>query len=190
MSCEPVIVGRGGVARLIGTVDVSMTPPERRHHVFEGLNDFIDTLQGHVDVLPQPLQIAAVLLIGMIPFLEGDVSAAIGIAAGVPLLPTILAATIGTILVTIGAVALGARTRAIGRRGGRDERILSRAQRFGVPLAMLVGGFLVSVPLNAFVMSAARLNRTAILVSGIVVAALNTVFVALVAAGVLAVLTS
>ncbi len=158
--------------------------------MFDGLNDFINSLQGHVDLLPLPLQIGAVLLIGMIPFLEGDVSAAVGVAAGVPLLPTILAAAIGTVFVTIGAVTLGARTRAVGRRGGREERILSRAQHFGIPLAMLVGGFLVSVPLNAFVMSAARLNRTVILVSGIIVAVLNTVFVALVAAGVLAVLTS
>lgn len=118
--------------------------------------------------------------------MEGDVAAGVGIAAGVPLVPTIAAAAAGTILVTIGAARLGRRAGTRASREERSEKILTRAQRFGAPIAMLIGGFLVSVPLNAFVMSAARLNRAVILVSGIVVSITNTVFVALVAAGVLA----
>jgi len=94
--------------------------------------------------------------------------------------PVIIAAAAGTILVTIGAVALGSR-----RTRTREDKIVSRAQRFGIPLAMLIGGFLVSVPLNALVMSAARLDRTTILISGAVTAVINATFVGLVAAGVL-----
>lgn len=153
--------------------------------MFTELNSFVADVQGQVDLLPLPLQIAAILVIGLIPFLEGDVAAGIGIAVGVPLVPTIAAATAGTILITIGAVRLGARAGARASREERSERILTRAQRFGVPIAMLIGGFLVSVPLNAFVMSAARLNRAVVLVSGVVVSIINAVFVALVAAGVL-----
>jgi len=148
--------------------------------MFDELNQFIASLQGAVDPLPLPLQIIAVFAIGMIPFLEGDVSAGIGVAAGIPLVPVIIAAAAGTILVTIGAVALGSR-----RTRTREDKIVSRAQRFGIPLAMIIGGFLVSVPLNALVMSAARLDRTTILISGAVTAVINATFVGLVAAGVL-----
>lgn len=152
--------------------------------MFPEISSFLTSLQQQVDLLPWPLQILAVIALGAVPFLEGDVSAAVGIAAGLPLVSTIIAATIGTVLVTLGAIALGTRTRSSRTPGERDEKVLGRVERFGIPIAMLIGGFLVSVPVNALIMSAAGLNRAAVTVSAIAVAFFNVVLVALVTAGV------
>lgn len=147
--------------------------------------DLITQLQEFVDTLPLALQVIAVLIIGMVPALEGDVAAAIGIVAGVPWLLTVLVGAGGTVLTTLGAVAWGSRIGDKRRKGERERKIMARVEKWGIPIAMFIGGFLVSVAINAFVMSAAGLNRTIVLISGIATAIFNTLFVALVAAGIL-----
>lgn len=154
------------------------------------MHDLILDLRTLVDVLPLAVQVLALLGIGLVPFLEGDVAAGIGVVVGVPWVLTVAASFAGTALASVVAVALGARVRGERRQDHqvRDGRILGRVERFGVPVAMLVGGFFLSVVVHAFVMSAARLHRPTVLVSALVSAAVNTVFVALVASGVLEVL--
>lgn len=150
--------------------------------------DLIQNLQSFVDTLPMALQTLALLGIGAVPVLEGDVSALIGVVAGVPMVLTIIFAAAGTILATMAAVAWGARIGDKRQKGDRERRIMARVEKWGIPIAMLIGGFFVSVSINAFVMSAAGLNRSIVLISGIVTAVFNAVLVALIAAGALQVL--
>ena len=149
------------------------------------LEDLILDHQAFVDTLPLALQVLSLLVVGLVPFLEGDVAAAIGVVTGVPLILALIFSAAGTILATMAAVAWGARIGEKRQRGERERRIMARVEKWGIPIAMLLGGFFVSVSVNAFVMSAAGLNRTIVLVSGFITAALNTAFVGLAAAGVL-----
>lgn len=66
----------------------------------EQLRQWILDLQQLVDTLPGPLQGVAVVLVGMIPFLEGDVAATIGVVVGMNWLPSVLLGVTGTIAVT------------------------------------------------------------------------------------------
>jgi hypothetical protein len=150
------------------------------------MTELVENIRAAVDGLPLVLQVLALLLVAVVPFLEGDVAAGIGVVAGVPWALAAVVSFAGTALSATVAVALGARVGG-DRHGGepRARAILRRVERFGVPLAMVVGGFLLSVPLNAFVMSAARLNRRVVLVSALVSATVNVAFVTLALLGVL-----
>lgn len=150
--------------------------------------DLIQNLQSLVDTLPMALQALALLGIAAVPVLEGDVAALIGTVAGVPMVLTIIFSAAGTILATMAGVAWGARIGDKREKGDRERKIMARVEKWGIPIAMFIGGFFVSVSINAFVMSAAGLNRTIVLISGFVTAAFNTVLVALIAAGALHVL--
>ncbi|WP_430593226.1 hypothetical protein [Humidisolicoccus flavus] len=153
--------------------------------IFPEVRSFIDWLQTSVDPLPDALQVLAVFAIGMIPFLEGDVGAGIGIAAGAPTVATIIAATLGTIVVSLLALQLGGTVGAKRSRSARERRVLRRVEKWGIPIAMFIGGFLVSVPLNVLIMSAAGLNRRIIAIAAVATAIFNTLFVAVIVLGVL-----
>ncbi|RRQ08537.1 hypothetical protein CXF35_09745, partial [Corynebacterium bovis] len=85
----------------------------------------LESLQSWVHGLPVVLQVLAVFVIGVVPVLEGDVAAAVGIVAGVSWPATFLAGTAGTVLATVGGVALGGRVdgglRARRRRRDRER---------------------------------------------------------------------
>ena len=149
----------------------------------------VESLQQFVDTLPLTLQFLALLVIGAIPFLEGDVAGLVGIVAGVPALAAFLPAAGGTVLATFASVTLGASIGGRRSKGERERRILARVEKWGIPVAMFLGGFFLSVVINGFVMSAAGLNRFLVLISGIGTAVVNTAFVMLVASGALHVLT-
>lgn len=142
-------------------------------------------LQQFVDTLPPPLQVLAVLLIGMVPFLEGDVAATIGIVVGIPWLPSIVLGVLGTVVSTVLVLAL------VGRFGRRredrwsDHKVMRRVERWGVPVGMLISGFLFSVPVTVFIMRAAGLGRSIVLTSAFAVAVLNGTVAGLLAAGML-----
>ncbi|PWD49822.1 hypothetical protein C8046_03050 [Serinibacter arcticus] len=148
------------------------------------MQELIETLRTSLDGMPMVLQVIALGLVAAIPFLEGDVAVGIGIVIGVPWVLAALVSFAGTAAVSFAAVALGGR---VGRRSrtedARERKVLGRDQRFGVPVAMIIGGFLLSVPLNAFIMSTAGLDRRTVSVSAVISAAINTIFVALVALG-------
>lgn len=150
------------------------------------LHDIINDLQQFVDTLPLILQVLALLVISAVPIFEGDVAVAVGLVAGVPWPLAVLVSAGGTVLATFAAVAAGARLGGRRTKGEREKKILARVEKWGVPLAMLLGGFFLSVTFHAFVMSSAGLNRSLVLVSGICTAVFNVAFVALLTSGVLA----
>ncbi|MFF0945779.1 hypothetical protein ACFYE2_16370 [Kocuria sp. CPCC 205300] len=149
------------------------------------LRTWILDLQQVVDTLPGPLQMLAVLLIGMIPFLEGDVAATIGVVAGIHWLPSIVLGVTGTVVVTFLVLS------SLGRFGrSRDNRwaehkVMRRVEQWGVPIGMLISGFLFSVPVTVFIMGAAGLRRPIVLISALAVAVLNGTVAGLVSAGIL-----
>ncbi|MDK8511186.1 hypothetical protein QP948_07220 [Corynebacterium bovis] len=185
----------------------------------------LESLQSWVHGLPVVLQVLAVFVIGVVPVLEGDVAAAVGIVAGVSWPATFLAGTAGTVLATVGGVALGGRVdgglRArrrrrdrerlpaaadgiaaptgadpgpapgpvrtpdgtalpVGGRGrdrSREERrraLLDRVARWGLPAAMILGGVVSPVAVNAFLLASAGMNRRALRLWGVVSAVVNT----------------
>lgn len=151
----------------------------------EQLRRGILDLQQFVDALPGALQVIALVLVGMIPFLEGDVAATIGVVAGLHWLPSILLGVIGTVAVTFGVLAVTERFGERQQSRWENHTVMRRVERWGAPVAMLITGFLLSVPMTAFVMRAAGLRRPIILVSAIAVAVLNATIAGLIAAGML-----
>jgi len=81
----------------------------------------IDHLQNLLGMLPGPLQPLVSALAGMIPFVEGEGGAAIGILGGVPPVLAALAAMAGNFLIVAGLVlaSSGAREAVVTRRGAR-----------------------------------------------------------------------
>jgi hypothetical protein len=147
------------------------------------LRTWILHLQQFIDTLPGPLQVSSIFLIGMVPFLEGDVAATIGVVVGIHWLPSILLGVLGTVTVTFltltATARLGQQVQA--RRSGRT--VIHRVERWGVPVAMLISGFFVSVPMTVFIMHTAGLSRSIVLASAIAVAILNGFVAGLLAAG-------
>lgn len=147
--------------------------------------DLIPTIQTHVDALHPILQFLAVFAVGLVPFLEGDSGAIVGVLAGIPWPVVIIAAFAGTLLSSLVVVRLSGRLADPGNRGERDRRVLSRAERWGIPAAMLVSGVLLSVIITALIMAGARLHRPTILLSAAVTALLNVGVGVLVGEGVI-----
>lgn len=83
--------------------------------------DIIDHLQNLLGMLPGPLQPLVSALAGMIPFVEGEGGAAIGIVGGVHPVAAALAAMAGNFLIVAGLViaSSGAREAVATRRGAR-----------------------------------------------------------------------
>lgn len=77
--------------------------------------------QGFVDQLPEFLQPLLVALLGMIPYVEGEGSAAIGILGGIHPVVAALAGIIGNLLSVVLVVLLGSRVResVVGRRAAK-----------------------------------------------------------------------
>lgn len=63
--------------------------------------------------------------------------------------------------------------------------VMRRVERWGVPIAMLITGFLLSVPVTAFIMRAVGLGRSIVLTSAMAVAVLDATVAGLIAAGLL-----
>ncbi|WP_344337461.1 hypothetical protein [Brevibacterium salitolerans] len=150
------------------------------------LQDVILQVQQFVDTLPAPLQVIALMVIAVVPIFEGDVAVAIGLVTGVWWPLALVTSAAGTGLATVVAVAAGAKLGSKRTKGEREQRVLARVEKWGIPIAMLLGGFFFSVTINAFVMSAAGLSRTLVLTSGIGTAIFNTLFVAALTSGFLA----
>ncbi|AHW63710.1 Putative membrane protein [Corynebacterium glyciniphilum AJ 3170] len=151
----------------------------------EQIQDWIISLQQYVDTLPGGLQLTAVFVIGLVPLLEGDVAALVGVLSGIHWLPTVIVGTVGTVLITVSAVGIAG---TVGRRQeGRwkDHRVMRRVGSWGSPVAMLVSGLLFSVPITAFIMRASGIPRTVVLTSAVLVSAANALIVGLLVSGAL-----
>lgn len=149
------------------------------------LRTWILDLQQYVDTLPGPLQIIAILLIGMVPFLKGDVAATIGVVIGIHWLPSVLLGVIGTVAATLLVLTVTGRSGQRREKRWEEHKVMLRVEQWGVPFAMLISGFLFSVPVTVFIMRMAGLGRLIVLLSALGVAVLNGTVAGLIAAGIL-----
>lgn len=137
------------------------------------------------------LQFLAVFVIGLVPYLESHFGAFVGTLTGVPVVLATLAAVAGNLIAVAVAVRAGGAVhrRVQSRRGEpspRARKVLSKVDQFGVPVASLLGPFVLATALSTFIMISAGLNRRAVVIwQSIAVTAWGVVFAAL-ATGVIA----
>ncbi len=87
--------------------------------VTSAVSDVISGLQHQVDALPPVLQFVAVFVLAVIPVIEGDIAAGIGMVAGVDWEFTFIAAAGGTALTAWAGALWGSRLAE--RRRGRTQ---------------------------------------------------------------------
>lgn len=112
--------------------------------------------------LPLALQALGGVVIGFIPFLESYVAGMVGALLGYPWPVALLAGVAGNMIALFIAMPLGARVAQ--RRQSREpslrqQKVLDRVNRFGVPAAALLAPTLMAISLTAFIMAAAGLDR-------------------------------
>jgi hypothetical protein len=116
------------------------------------------------------LQFLAVFVIGLVPYLESHVGAFVGTVTGVPVVLAALAAIAGNLVALLVAIrAGGAVARRIAERrtstsGRRTQKVLAKVDRFGVPVASLLGPFVLATALSTFVMISAGLHRRTVII--------------------------
>lgn len=64
-------------------------------------------------------------------------------------------------------------------QGKRGEKALGRAERYGIPVAMLLGGLTFSTPLTALILTAVGLNRKATVGWGVISSIVNAIVISL-----------
>ncbi|MEQ3554903.1 hypothetical protein WIS52_30940 [Pseudonocardia nematodicida] len=130
----------------------------------------VEQLNAFVSSWPPALQLLAVFVIGIIPFLESYVGAGVGVLAGIPVVLATTVAIVGNLVALGVAVWLGDRARrgVTARRqkpeSERRKKIIARVDRYGVPVASLVAPTLMAISLTAFAMVTAGLNRQQVIV--------------------------
>lgn len=138
------------------------------------------------------LQFLAVFAIGLVPFLESHFGAFVGTVTGVPVVLAALAAIAGNLIACAVAVRAGdgVHRRVAGRRGessARTKKVMSYVDRFGVPVASLLGPVVLATSISTFIMISAGLHRrTVIIWQAIAVVAWGVAFAAI-ATGVIAI---
>ncbi|WP_414121577.1 hypothetical protein [Corynebacterium nuruki] len=187
-----------------------------------GVHDVVTTvindIQTWVDMLPRALQVVAVFVLSVIPVVEGDIAAGIGMVAGIDWELTFLAATGGTVVAAWATTLWGTRiaairqTRRAARRaeqaereagveapdGAPDEvdgrhrnaavRLLRQVDRYGLGPAMVLCGFISPIAVNCFVLALAGYDRKRLLVWSVVSAVINVGVVVAGATGLLHIL--
>lgn len=141
------------------------------------------------------LQFLAVFAIGLVPYLESHVGAFVGTVTGVPVVLTALAAIAGNLLALVVAVrAGGAVSRRMAERrtaapARRTQKVLAKVDQFGVPVASLLGPFVLATALSTFVMISAGLHRRTVIIWQVVAVTARGVAFAAIGLGAQAVLT-
>ncbi|WP_159803656.1 small multidrug efflux protein [Arthrobacter zhaoguopingii] len=175
----------------------------------EGLQDFVNQV-------PEVLQPLGVGLVGMIPYVEGEGSAALGIIAGVNPIVAGIAGAVGNFLSVLVVVLLSSRARqmVVARRAGASgpdggtvqtleapgpaprsarqakgqTRLRGWLTRFGVPGASLLAPLALPTQLTAAFFIASGVGRQRVLVWQAIAIILWTAAVAAAATGVLGLL--
>lgn len=122
------------------------------------MNDFI----VWIDSLPALVQFVLIFVVGIIPFLESYVAAPVGILLGLPWPLALGAAIAGNVLALLVAVPWGAKLadkREGQPRSPRQEKVVARVNKYGVPVAALIAPTLMAISLTAFFMVLAGLDR-------------------------------
>lgn len=115
------------------------------------------------------LQFLAVFVIGVVPFLESHFGAFVGTLTGVPVVLAALAAIAGNLLALAVAIRAGGavQRRVADRRGApskRTRKVLDKVDKFGVPVASLLGPFVLATALSTFIMIGAGLDRRTVVI--------------------------
>ncbi|SDS49457.1 Putative small multi-drug export protein [Paenibacillaceae bacterium GAS479] len=104
------------------------------------------------------IQLGAVFLLSLVPFLEGYVAASIGILIGFPAVPTIIAASVGNWLSVMAVVVLYEKMRRRrkakpeSRRSGKKMELARKLfNKYGVPGVALVGPLVFGHHIGAFI---------------------------------------
>ncbi|WP_159617905.1 small multidrug efflux protein [Arthrobacter zhaoguopingii] len=175
----------------------------------EGLQDFVNQV-------PEVLQPLGVGLVGMIPYVEGEGSAALGIIAGVNPIVAGIAGAVGNFLSVLVVVLLSSRARqmVVARRAGASgpdggtvqtleapgsaprsarqakgqTRLRGWLTRFGVPGASLLAPLALPTQLTAAFFIASGVSKQRVLVWQAIAIILWTAAVAAAATGVLGLL--
>lgn len=155
--------------------------------------DTITPLTEFIAGLHPVLQFLAVFAIGVVPYLESHVGTFVGTLTGIPVVVAALAAIAGNLLaLAVGIRAGGAvQRRVAARRGGpgkRNQKVLAKVDRFGVPLASLLGPFVLATALSTFVMISAGLDRPTVIIWQVVAVVVWAIFAAALGLGALATL--
>ncbi|ANY05334.1 hypothetical protein [Pseudonocardia sp. HH130630-07] len=145
-----------------------------------------DQLVEFVGGLHPVLQFLAVFVIGVVPFLESHFGAFVGAFTGVPVVLAVVGAVAGNLLALLVAIRAGGAVarRVAGRRTPAGEKrarkVLDRVDRFGVPVASLLGPLVLATSLSTFIMIGAGLNRRTVVIWQVVaVVAWGVAFAAL-----------
>ena len=133
------------------------------------MDSAVGHLVGLVAGLHPVLQFFAVFAIGLVPFLESHFGAFVGTLTGVPVVLAALAAIGGNLLALAVATRAGAAVhrRVADRRGApgaRARKVLSKVDRFGVPVASLLGPLVLATSLSTFIMISSGLDRRTVVV--------------------------
>ncbi|MBP1989534.1 small multi-drug export protein [Paenibacillus eucommiae] len=104
------------------------------------------------------IQLGAVFLISLVPFLEGYIAASVGIVVGFPAVPTIIAASVGNWLSIMAIIVLYEKLRhrrnanqKEGRSGKRMELARKLFNKYGVPGVALIGPLVFGHHIGAFI---------------------------------------
>ena len=152
----------------------------------------LDALQSFTEGLPEWLQWFGVMVTAAIPFLEGEVAAAIGVVTGIPVLIAIPAAVIGNV-VSVAVVVLitsAGRRRLVRRtepedRSPRRQRLRRAFDRYGVPGVSLLGPTILPTQItSAAMVSFGAAPRIVLIWQTVAIVLWTTAFGILAAAGV------
>lgn len=168
---------------------------------YEGLQDFVAQI-------PELLQPLIIVLLGAIPYVEGEGSAAIGILVGINPIVAALAGATGNILCVIAVVTLSSRVResvvarrrdaaaettaevteadetAQPKRGAKGRARLRRwLVRFGVPGASLLAPLALPTQLTAAFLVSTGVNKKWVILWQVIAIVLWTSLVAAAALG-------
>lgn len=137
----------------------------------EFIEDLIVQLTEFAAGLEQWQQVGALLLFGMIPFVESYLGGFIGTIVGVDPLLAVPAAVLGNIAATFLAIALASGVRDAATRGRPDRATSKRKrkvaryfERLGVPGVSLLGATLLPTQITAPTLIALGARRGAVYV--------------------------
>lgn len=114
-------------------------------------------------------QFFTVFAIGVVPYLESHIGAFVGTLTGIPVVLAALAAIAGNLLALVVATrAGGAVARRVAARRGepsrRSQKVLAKVDQFGVPVASLLGPFVLATALSTFIMISSGLHRRTVVI--------------------------
>jgi hypothetical protein len=132
--------------------------------------DILANLTDLFDGVPAALQVLIVFGVGIVPFLESYFGTFLGTITGLHVGVAAAAAIAGNLVALAIAVLLGrklARRRERNRAeapSARQQKVLARVDRWGVPVASILAPSLLAISLTAFIMIAAGLDQRRVIV--------------------------